>query len=140
MPGMGGGMMGMPAQTASPVGQITEPAGGAKSMQYFMDMAEAEKHIKGCVAEVKFNNSAGAIGFIMKAVALFQKHCGPSGKAVHLAPYQAKPGMQVNAVQKSADNKQCEKLCKYAVSEVDFNEIDNAIKWLAHAHQNLMKY
>jgi hypothetical protein len=55
---MGGG----PGATAS---------GGGRNMDYFMDMGEAEKHIKHCQSEIDFNNALGATDFIKKAVALF---------------------------------------------------------------------
>jgi len=40
-------------------------------MQYFIDMNEAEKHIKHCMAEIEYNNFAGATEFIMKTVKIF---------------------------------------------------------------------
>lgn len=105
-----------------------------------MDMGEAEKHIKHCQAEIDFNNSAGAIDFIVKATDLFKKHAGPVGKSAAFAPYQPKGNMQVNLAQRQTDNTHCKKFCKYAISEVDFNNVDAAINWLGQCHQLLMKY
>ena len=117
--------MGGPAQTASSAG---------KSMQYFMDLGEAEKHIKHCQSEIDFNNAQGATSFIAKAIALFQMHAGPAGQSVRLPPYQPKGNMQVNMGQRQADNQQCKKFCKYAISEIDFNNVEAAISWLSQAH------
>ena len=61
-------------------------------MDYFMDMGEAEKHIKHCQSEIDFNNSKAAIDFIQKAIDLFQKHASPAAQAVQLQPYQPKSG------------------------------------------------
>ena len=80
---MDGGMMGgMGGQTAS--------AGGANPMQYFIDLGEAEKHIKHCQSEIDFNNAQGATDFIVKAIELFKKHAGPAGQSTVLPPYQPK--------------------------------------------------
>lgn len=40
------------------------PASGGRNMDYFMDMGEAEKHIKHCQSEIDFNNAQGATNFI----------------------------------------------------------------------------
>ena len=45
-------------------------------MEYFVDMNEAEKHIKHCQSEIDFNNAKAAIDFIGKAINLFKKHAG----------------------------------------------------------------
>ena len=50
----------MPSQTA-----------GIKIPQYFMDMIEAEKHIKHCMSEIDMNNMSGATEFLKKAIELF---------------------------------------------------------------------
>lgn len=86
---MNGAMMGGP-----PLAGATASGGGSgKTMDYFMDMAEAEKHIKHCSAEIDFNNSQGAINFILKTIELFKKHAGPMGKSAQFPPYQPKGNM-----------------------------------------------
>ena len=103
-------------------------------------MTEAEKHIKHCQAEIDFNNAQGATDFIRKTVLLFQKHAGPAGKSAQLPPYQPKGNVQVNLAQRQADNKECKKLCKFVISEIDFNNVDAAVTWLANCHAILSKY
>ena len=39
-----------------------------KTTQYFMDMAECEKHIKKCLAEIGFNNCSSAVDFVLQTV------------------------------------------------------------------------
>lgn len=69
-----------------------------------MDMGDAEKHIKHCQSEIDFNNAQGATDFIKKAIGLFQKHCGPQGKGIQLAPYQPKAQNQAGTPQRMQDN------------------------------------
>lgn len=110
-------------------GVVTATAG--RSMEYFIDLGEAEKHIKHCQSEIDFNNAQGATTFIAKAIDLFKKHAGPQGQSAQLPPYQPKGNVQVNLSQRQTDNQHCKKLCKYAISEIDFNNVDAAISWLS---------
>ena len=81
-----------PAMPQAPVYAPTQPqasgatasAPGAKTMQYFMDLNDAEKMIKHCQSEIDMNNANGASKFVAQAVGVFQKHCGPQGKAIQL--------------------------------------------------------
>jgi hypothetical protein len=54
MPQMNGGQTVGGTQSSTP----------GRSMQYFIDMGEAEKHIKHCISEIDFNNAKAAIEFI----------------------------------------------------------------------------
>ena len=78
--------------------------GSGRDMNFFLDMGEAEKHIKHCQSEIDFNNAKGATEFIVKAVALFQKHGGPAAKAVQLTPYQPKGMNTAGSPQRIQDN------------------------------------
>ena len=93
-----------------------------KTQQYFMDMAECEKHLKHCMAEIGFNNCSSAVEFVLQTVGTVEKYTGPH--QYQFGQYQVKdPNTQIDAVARGTDMQTCSKCCKNAISEIDFNNL-----------------
>ena len=107
-----------------------------KTPAFFKSKELISKYCKNIQSEMEFGNYDGAIKHVQLAINEIAKY-SPS-QAYSMQPYQAKPKSQ--SAQKEADLLAAKKLCKDAISELDFGNMDQCMAAVYKAGMFVQKY
>ena len=124
-----------------PQAPMVQPAGGGQALsmktpQFFKSKELIQKLCKNIQSEIDYGNYEGAIKHVKLAFEEIGKYS--TSQPYGLQPYQAKP--KNATAQQQADLAAAKKLCKDAISELDFGNMDQCMGALYNAAMLVQKY
>lgn len=123
---------GTSASGVVPLGQST------KIPQFFVDKGELTSHIKAAHSDFEFKNFEGCTNQCIDAAKLAAKYV-TTPIQYNFSKYVAKPSAPTFAqVQPEIAN--VKKLSKYAISEIDFSNMQGCLTWVAQMHAIAQKF